>query len=582
VKVDQLTEIIKQIDPSSLLSVEAGISKARAAIPDDLPTSRVYFLNNFTISTIEPFVQLYGLKSKLNIQVGTGDYNVIHQALMTQTSSLHQFNPNLVVLALRYDILSRSIKSDICTTLKEIFDLARSKTTGTLLVNTFLLSRSTGSSDMAAIQTANEFIRKYVSDNPSKFHLCDWNHYLQRVGYKGAIDRRYQYMAKAPFKPAFLSQYAAEIAKVVRSKLGLNKKCIVLDCDGTMWGGVLGEDGLESIALHADEYPGNVYHEVQRQLLDLHKKGVLLAINSKNNEADVFEAFEKHPYCLLKKEHFSAYRINWKNKADNILSLAKELNLGLDSFVFLDDSDFECEMVRARVPAVEVRQVPKKLYTYPDLVADTLDEFFHNGRQTKEDAARAGLYAARHKAEVAKAEYDDLETYLHSLNIKVDTHKVRHEEVPRVAQLTQKTNQFNMNKTVYTEAEIHQFIEDKTTNVFVMVVRDRFGELGLTNICIVKQLDTDYPVIDTFLMSCRVFERQLEYTFLDWIIADLTKGDPRTCIRSIVRPSLKNIVAQNFYHNVGFKLINEKNGTRLYELNIPEYTPNTYDYIQQM
>lgn len=584
-----VSSILRQADPLNLLAVESAVLRARGGDLTGFIPMPIYFLSNYTISGIDPFLQYHGLSSGLDVRSGYGDYNVIHQSLMREDSALHQFKPSIVVLSLMYDVFNQAGGVDVCARLQDLFTLAAEKVTGTVVLNTFVSPRFGNASATAEgyraaeVARANDFIRHFVKEHSPKFYLCDWDHYVQAFGYGDAIDRRYWFMAKAPFKPPFLSSYAADIAKLARANMGLSKKCLMLDCDGTLWGGVLGEDGMEGIKLHPNDYPGNVFYAVQRSLIELHKRGVLLVINSKNNEADVYDAFDRHPHCLLKKEHFSAVRINWGNKAENAKDIAAELNLGLDSFVFLDDSDFECDFIKERLPAIDVRQVPKRPYEYPDFVAEIADELFFTTSQTKEDAARSQLYDARHRAEVAKTEFDDIETYLKSLEIVVDMHAMRKEEIARVSQLTHKTNQFNLAKTPYSEAAISDFFNKPNCFVYVMVVKDRFGELGLTNVCIVTPTDAVQAVmIDSFLMSCRVFERNLEYAFLSYVIEDVQRQCDCREIRAKYIRSSKNSVAENFYEKMGFRVVHEDHQSKLYTLEVSDFTHVNFDYIQRV
>jgi len=583
-----LHEILNNADPLNLISVETAVQKAHRTSLDDFISVPVFFLSNFTVSGIEPFVEYFGLRSKLNTEVGFGDYNVIHQALMQENSTLHTHNPKVVVISLMYDVIAQTDDVDVCSELQDLFTLAAKRFHGAIILNTFVapavrdISSSPTPSKFTKIQLANDFIRQFVKDNSSQFFLCDWEQYVQAFGYHETIDRRYWFMAKAPFKPPFLSCYAADIAKICRAISGLSKKCLLLDCDGTLWGGVLGEEGIDGVHLHPDDYPGNVFYDVQRKIIELQQRGVLLAIISKNNELDVLNFIENHPHCLLAREHLSAYRVNWLNKAENIADISTELNLGLDSFVFLDDSDFECDLVNERLPAVEVRQVPKRLYEYPDIVAALADDLFFTTNQTNEDAARADLYSARQKAEVSKAEFNDIETYLASLDITADIHQMQVEEIPRVAQLTQKTNQFNLAKTVYSQADITNFHDDAEHTVYVMLVNDRFGKLGLTNVCIVLQLENGKASIDTFLMSCRVFERNLEYAFLDYVITDLMRTGSCGAVCARYRRTPKNVVAEMFYEKMGFRLKNNNDLEKSYALDAKDYEPKTYNYIRRI
>lgn len=574
----QLTaqEFIREADPHKLMSVESAVKQARNTDLDTYCPTSVYFLCNFTISAIEPFADFHCLKRGLNAQIRFGDYNVIHQPLMQPDSDLQKSSPQILVLALMYEVLAKLGGSDVCAQLQELFDLAAAKTSATIIINTFL---SPPSANNPQIQIANDFIRNYASDNGARFVVCDWDSYLRAIGHSEAFDRRYWYMAKAPFKPPFLSFYGSDIAKIASAINGKNKKCLVLDCDGTLWGGVVGEDGMDGIALHADDYPGNAYYEIQQTLLQLHQRGVVLAINSKNNEADVFDVFEKHPHCLLKKEHFSALRINWDNKIENMGELADELNLAIDSFVFLDDSDFECNMVRDMLPEIEVCQVPGRAYEYPAAICALTDEFFFTTNVTGEDANRGKLYEAKKKADGAKVGFENIDDYLRSLDITADMHVMREDEIARVSQLTQKTNQFNLAKTPYSEADISEFHESDAHSVYVMVVGDRFGALGLTNVCIVNHTEPNQASINTFLMSCRVFERNLESVFLDFIM-DCEKGSGRTAIDATFKRTPKNQVAENFYEKMGFRLQGDYSQEKSYVLDVSDYSPTPFDYIR--
>ncbi|MBL4614796.1 MAG: hypothetical protein JKY27_07985 [Magnetovibrio sp.] len=295
----------------------------------------------------------------------------------------------------------------------------------------------------------------------------------------------------------------------------------------------------------------------------------------------MLEVFENHPHCLLNKDHFSALAINWNNKAENMSALGADLNIALDSFVFLDDSAFECTQIQGRLPDIEVRQVPKRLYDYPDFVAGFIDELFFTAHLTSEDSARTELYAARHKATLAKSDFNDIDAYLRSLNITADIHKMRPEEISRVAQLTHKTNQFNLAKTPYSEGDITAFHNNDQWSVYVMVVTDQFGELGLTNVCIVNH-ELATPFIDTLLMSCRVFERNLEYAFVNHVIEDITRQHNPARIRAQFKPSPKNTVAKTFYAKMGFFAESQDDQIISYALDVPQYQPKTFDYIRHV
>src|SRR6185295_8837749 len=361
--------------------------------------------------------------------------------------------PDLVVLSLTLAELDPSYgtpgwRADAALAeLKNLFELLETRTRATIVLNTFIsplypefgivpaLDRSDVTSQVAAL---NRFIEDFVRDRAPRFCLTDWDAYLRIIGAKQALDDRGRYLWKAPFRKAFLNLYAQYLARIVRALKGRTKKCLILDCDNMLWGGVVGEDGMDGIKLDANEYPGKVFYDFQNSLLHLSERGVVIALCSKNNEADVLEVFDRHQSCRLKRSHLAAWRINWQDKAANIVELAEELNLGLDSFVFIDDSPVECDLIRKLLPDVTVVQVPEKLCDLPALVFE--QGLFDNFRVTDDDRRRTRLYQGESQRKAARGAFASVEEYLSSLQTVASIHRVRPAEIARVAQLTQKTN----------------------------------------------------------------------------------------------------------------------------------------------
>lgn len=583
--------LLQGIDESRLVAVTAAVAAARGSGEALGAPFSAYVLTNCTIDSLGPFLDFHGLRGGIDARVSFGPYNVLHQLLVDPSSDLHKAKPRLLVIALAWEILVPEPDlpaASIIERLESLFRLAAAQTTAAIAVNTFLqpetgYDRAPRDSALAGrIALVNDWIADFVESNRARFFLCDWNQYVRLLGRAQALDTRYWYLAKAPFKPGFLSHYGADLAKISRALLGLNKKVLVVDCDGTLWGGVVGEDGPEGIALHNGDYPGNVFHAVQRQLRELGQRGVLLAICSKNNLSDVTQILENHPHCVLKPTDFAAMRVNWDNKADNIGHLARELNLGLDSFVFLDDSAFEIEMVQTHLPQVECQQVPSPLYLYPEILERLIDRCFYPAAQTAEDAQRQKLYRVRQEAEAAKSEFTDTASYLRSLNLTFDIHPIEPGEVARVAQLTGKTNQFNVRKQIYGEAEIAAALAGDQRAIFVGVVTDRFSELGLTNVCIVDRQNDKEAVIDSFLMSCRVFERKLEQAFLAKVIEALSQRWDIATLHASFVPTAKNAVAERFFEDFGFTASEATADERRYRLDVTAYKPLSYDHIRMI
>lgn len=360
--------------------------------------------------------------------------------------------------------------------------------------------------------------------------------------------------------------------------MGHAKKCLILDCDNTLWGGVIGEDGLKGINLSPSEYPGCIYYEFQQTLLHLYERGVLLCLCSKNNEKDVFQVLEEHPHSLIQKKHLAAWQINWKDKGTNIKTLSTELKLNPDSFVFVDDSQNECEWVKNCFSEMEVLQVPSDLPLFPKLLLH--HGWFDTLAFTEEDKKRTHLYQSERLRTSTRKKYENLDDYLKSLNLELAVHAMEDEETTRVAQLTQKTNQFNLTTKRYSERDIKQFQQDPKARIYTMSARDRFGDYGLTGVLIAVLKDKTAH-IDSFLLSCRVLGRNLEYAFLDFCLGELKTHWKMDSWQAKFIPTAKNEQVSDFWTRIGFGETgsNEK-GHKEYEMKTTGRKAKKYSYIK--
>lgn len=372
------------------------------------------------------------------------------------------------------------------------------------------------------------------------------------IGREAFFDRRYWYSARFPFGP----RAAAEIARRVIALAVVAKrprvKVLALDADNTLWGGVIGEDGMEGIALGPD-YPGNCYVDFQRRLLGLQQRGFLLALCSKNNPADVEQVLRAHPHMQLREGHFAAMRVNWRPKIDNLNELAEELSLGLDSFVLVDDSDYEVEAVRRELPQVEVIRTPSRAVDVPfclDKVA-RLEVL----ALTAEDRKKTAMYAAERERRELKRTLEgdgvDLGQYLRSLDMRMRVRIDEAAQIKRLSQLTQKTNQFNLTTRRYDEAQIKAMIDDPAWTVGHFSLADNFGDSGLVGLALIHRPDATTAMLDTFLMSCRVIGREAESAFLAALLRWLANAGVRF-VRAEFLPTAKNMLAKDFLTAQGF------------------------------
>ena len=328
-------------------------------------------------------------------------------------------------------------------------------------------------------------------------------------------------------------------------------KCIALDADNTLWGGIIGEDGLNGISLGPD-YPGSVFVDFQRRLLDFQKRGFLLALCSKNNPQDVREVLSKHPHQVLREKHFAAIRINWLAKPDNLQSIAEELNLGLESFIFVDDSPHECLSIQRCFSQVNVVKVPEEISDIPFCLDDLPHLEILN--LTEEDQQRTQLYVQERKRQHFAASSQSLEDYLTSLRMVMTVGLDDSKHIPRIAQLTQKTNQFNLTTRRYTEGDIQRFIRDSDWLVAHFSLADIFGDSGLVGVALIRGLTAKTAEIDSFLVSCRVIGRKAETAFLFQLFHILKQHDV-TNVRATYIPTAKNMLVKDFWHQHGFQVI---------------------------
>jgi FkbH-like protein len=369
------------------------------------------------------------------------------------------------------------------------------------------------------------------------------------VGYRDFIDTRYWHIGKAPYSREALMLIAKEYMKFARASLGRNRKCLVIDCDNTLWGGIIGEDGIDGIKL-GRTYPGSAYLEFQQSILDLYNRGVILAISSKNNKDDVLEVLNNHPDMALNEEHFAIIKADWNDKVSNIKEIAEDLNIGLDSMVFVDDSDFETNMVNEYLPEVKVVTLPKD----PTVYRDTLNSYglFDSLVVSEEDGKRGKMYKTELGRKRLKSESINLESYFASLEMEIVIGNPDSFLIPRVAQLTQRTNQFNLTTKRYLEADVESFVKSDNHEVKYLKLKDRFGDMGLVGVAILEYKDYT-ALIDSFLMSCRIIGRCVEDVLLRYCIeCALEKGMQK--IYGYYLKTKKNSQVSDFYQKRGFEV----------------------------
>ena len=570
--------------PAAAGFVNTRFEKLRGHVP--LAACRLAVLRSFTVEPIVPLLRAMAFLGGIDLTVQIGDFNTWSQDILDPAGPLYRFSPDVVILAaqtsevapalwdgfadLERDAADATVRQTV-ETYRHLVRTFRSRSTAHLIVHTLqspprrsqgILDAQSESGQSAAFAKVNDGIAAAAREHRNVYVL-DYNALLARRGADHWRDERKWLTVRLPIAGTELIHLAREWLRFLHPLTGRVCKALAVDLDNTMWGGVIGEDGLDGIKL-GDGYPGAGFRNLQRAMLDLYRRGVLLAVCSKNNPPEAMEALSKHPGMLLKPEHFAAFRINWTDKAQNIRDLARELNIGVDAVAFLDDNPVERQWVQAQLPEVTVIDLPPDPLQYADALRDAA--VFERLSLSDEDRARGRFYAEQRMRADLMEGAGSVEDFYRSLDQQVDVEPVTPKTIGRAAQLTQKTNQFNMTTRRYTEQQMLE-MREPAWRQYTVRVRDRFGDNGIVGVAVVR-LDGDSAQIDTLLLSCRVIGRTVETALLSVLAADAAAAGARRLIGTFV-PTRKNAPAKDVYKAHGFAPASETEGSSVWELPLP-------------
>lgn len=530
---------------------------------------KVAVLRSYTIEPIEPVLEYRLLREGYAAEFLFGGFNQFVQEALDPSSELYRFGPDIVLLLARAEELMPDFvgafgragfdwMAHVAAKADELAGVAaairRNGAAQVLVQNLSAPARpyfGVFDAQMPAGQRAcaaefNRALAGRLSEIGGAF-VWDYAGFVERQGHEQLFDPKMFYLSKNPFRQPMLPAMADDIMPYLLSMLGRSKKCVVLDLDNTLWGGVVGEDGIDGIEL-GHTYPGVCYRAFQENLLKLYHRGVILAINSKNNEADALKVLDEHPDMVLRREHFAAMQINWNDKPGNIRELARALNIGVDSMIMIDDNPAECEFIRGAVPECTVVCLPEKPWLIP-AVAEQLPGI-DNVRLTDEDRQKGAMYQAQAERKRHEESYANVDEFLASLSLEVTIAKASSFSIPRIAQLTQKTNQLNVTTRRYSEAEISTMAESPDTDVYAVSVRDKFGDNGIVGV-LIAIYEGRTCRIDTLLLSCRVIGRNIETAMLAHL-ADAALARNVDALVGEFIPTAKNGPAAEIFTRAGF------------------------------
>lgn len=558
--------------PVQLLNVE----NIKVAI---LPTCTVDYL----VVTLRFWLKLNGLAPEFFI----ADFNSIEQTVLDPDSSLYAFEPDIIWIFttgrdIRVNLPLGALENQVydaleqeCLRWKSLWSSIQNRCSARIIQNNadLPLERIFGNLEGSAPWTHANYLRRFnlmISQDPDpNVTLFDLDFLSSVFGKQHWFQERYWHHAKILFSHDACVLTAHRAAGVIGAMKGRSKKVLVVDLDNTIWGGIIGDDGLTGIQL-GDGARGEAFVSFQNYLISLKNRGILLAVCSKNSMENARLPFEKHPEMRLKLDDFSVFVANWDNKAENLNRIAQTLTLGLDAIVFADDNPVERDLVRQALPQVAVPELPQDPADYVRVI--DAQGYFETLSFSREDQDRHRLYASGMKRNKAMKEFTDMDQFLVSLDMRCVSGAFDQVNLPRISQLINKSNQFHLTTTRYNPGQIQRFMKTDLYVCRYFRLIDRFCDNGLSAAVILKNQDHITLVIDTWVMSCRILSRTMEHHVMNSII-DIALKNKFKKIKGIYKPSPKNGMTKDLYKNFGFSFSDDSGDRRIWELKLTNDLP---------
>jgi FkbH-like protein len=539
---------------------------------------RLAVMGSSTLTHLISGIRIGALRRGMWIDVYEGAYGMYRQELQDPASALHAFKPDILLLALdAHHLLGSEFANaeDALGGIRECWSLAKQSFGCTVIQQAVLPifqpvlgnnEHRYARSPQAHVWQLNARLRDCADLDGA--HMLSVDALAARDGISEWHDESLWHRSKQEIHPRVSHVYGDHLGRLLAAIRGRSCKCLVLDLDNTVWGGVIGDDGLAGIAIGQGSAVGEAHLAFQRYALQLSRRGVILAVCSKNDEANALEAFDQHPDMLLRREHIACFVANWEDKASNLRQIAKRLNIGTDALVFVDDNPFERNLVRQELPEVAVPELPEDPALYAACIA--AGGYFEALNITPEDEARTSQYRANVEREQLRESITDMGSYLASLRMELHCNPFDKIGLPRIVQLINKTNQFNLTTPRYTDAEVQLMLAAENTLHLQFRLSDRFGDNGIIALVIGTLNAERELLLDTWLMSCRVLGRQVEYATLN-VVAEHARRMGAQSLIGRYKPTKKNAMVKDHYSKMGFEYLREADGESTWRLSLGTY-----------
>jgi FkbH-like protein len=597
--MESMLERARQLDPLALSSVEVHRLSREMRRANLGPEARIAFAGNIVFQPLPEFLEAHLFCHGINATSYVAGFDQSLQELLDERSALHRFDPNFLLLHFELDSLlpaavrqrgeraNRTAIHAVMATIEPVVRAALTHTSAAVLLTNFagpdcydlgLADARLEFGEQEFYAQLNSSLVKAFREEP-RVQLVDLCRLTAFHGRGRARDRRLYYLAKLPWHESFLPVLADEMARHIGATLGRLRKCLVVDLDDTLWGGILGEDGPLGVRVGSGDPVAEAHFDLQRRILAIKHRGVLLAICSKNNPAEVENVFRVRPEMPLRREDFACMEIGWAPKHEGLRRIADKLDIGADSLVFLDDNPAEIELIRQMLPEVECVLLPPD----PALRPACLDRVHSLDRVvlTAEDASKTEQYAQKAARSAARSEFSNLKAYLHSLNTRVEIRPGGSDLLARAHQLFSKTNQFNVTTQRLSLAELQSAQSDPSCRLLMVHAEDRFGDLGWIGVVLLRDLDQSNARIDSFLLSCRAMGRGIETAVLNHAKQVCFRDFGCASLLAEYRPTSRNAPARELFETHGFTLVRtDENGSKHYRLDREASSVTPCDWIE--
>lgn len=542
-------------------------------------------LGDFATQHLAMAVRGYAYEAGYTFDMYDADYNQIYAQILDSNSELFSFSPSTVLMAMCTEKLyekfcatpveeRHAFADGIASEIQMLWSALQNKLPAHIIQTLFLETddKTFGNYGLKVESSFHYQVKKlnYLLISGCVAHknitLLDVNTIAYELGKERFYEAKMYYIAKIPFSQEALSHIAKNVVSIVSAADGKIKKCVVLDLDNTLWGGVIGDDGIDGIQI-GELGLGHAFSDFQCWLKELKNRGIILAVCSKNNEDTAKEPFEKHPEMVLHLEDISIFVANWSDKATNIRYIQKTLNIGMDSMVFLDDNAFERNLVREMIPEITVPELPEDPAQYVNYLKQC--NLFETATYSSEDRNRTKQYQAETNRIELEKQFESFDDYLIGLDMIATAQPFDAYHFPRIAQLSQRSNQFNLRTIRYTEEQVKQLAESKDHITLYFTLKDKFGDYGLISVVVLDKLDDEKLFISQWFMSCRVLKRGMEEFIINKVIATAKANGYGQVIGEYL-PTAKNKMVETIYEKMGFT--HSKDG--VYVATVDQFTPN--------